>query len=567
MNGLRRRRPLAALLAVVLLWVLSGCSSIPLTGPVGAIPQPSVSDDDESSLIKAYGPGAGDDAASIVSGFLAAGADSSDDYSVARRFLTPELALSWNPTESSLIVDQMPTPTPVSGDTVWRTSSKVVRTIDANGVRADADTEQGRTLDFTLKRVGGEWRISSAADGIVVRVADFDRVFTPVTLYFYADAAASIAVPDPRWIARRKGLPTAVVAALMDGPSQYLRGVVTSAFPEGSTLSITSVPVENGTATVDLPAELASRLSDQDRRLMAQQLRLSLKDVSQVQDVQLSVDHTVIDLGTPEQQPPTPTIDPQVDATLVGLHEGKLVTSQNGTFTAVPGSANLPATLHAPALALSGSGIAVLNAARTRLLAVGEGGKVNELARGRDLVAPSFDARSWVWTASSASQGVIAARASGGKQTTLNPDWLSAVKVSSLRVSVDGTRLAIVGVENNTPVVFVSGIVRDGSGQPSGLTTPLRLKSSVRPTSVLWLSDSQLVVFRPSAADMLAVETLGLDGSTSGWTQKLRGVTALAIPAGSDQAVLGQTADGLYERKSGTWERLELALTDPSYRG
>ena len=104
MNALRRRRPLAALLAVVLLWVLAGCFSIPLTGPVGTIAQPTVADDEESSLIRAYGPGTGDDAASIVSGFLAAGADSNDDYEVARKFLTPDLALSWNPTAGSLIV-------------------------------------------------------------------------------------------------------------------------------------------------------------------------------------------------------------------------------------------------------------------------------------------------------------------------------------------------------------------------------------------------------------------------------------------------------------------------------
>ncbi len=570
MNVLRRRGPLTALLAVVLLWLLASCSAIPLAGPVGTLAQPTVVDDDESSPIKAYEPSIGDDAASIVSGFLAAGADSSDDYSVARKFLAPDLALSWNPTASSLIVDQIPTPTPISGDTSWRVSAKVLRTVDGNGVRADV--EQTRSLGFTLKRVSGEWRIVAAPDGIVVRQADFDKVFTPVTLYFYADAAATVAVPDPRWITRRKGLPTAVVAALMAGPSEYLRGVVTSAFPDGATLSITSVPVEDGTATVDLPSELAGRLSDQERRLMAQQLRLSLKNVSQVQKVQLSVDHTVLDLGTAEQQPPDP-IEPQVDSTLVGLHEGKLVTSQNGQFTAVPGSGDLPAKVDAPALAQSGNGVAVLNSAHTQLLAVGEGGKVTQLAKGSQLaggtklVAPSYDARSWVWTAQSGADELIAARASGGKTAVLSPDWLTGITVRSLRVSVDGTRLAIVGEENNASVVLVTGIVRDGAGQPSGLTSPLRLTSSVRPTSVLWASDARLVVYRPSAADMLAVETLGLDGSATAWTQKLRGVTHLAVPAGSDQAVLGQTADGLFERKSGTWEQVELGLTAPSYRG
>lgn len=566
MNALRRRRPLAALLAVVLLWVLAGCSSIPLTGPVGTIAQPTVADDEESSLIRAYGPGTGDDAASIVSGFLAAGADSNDDYEVARKFLTPDLALSWNPTAGSLIVDQLPTPTPVSGDTAWRTSVKVVRTIDEHGVRLDADSEQSRSLNFTLKRVNGEWRIAAAPDGIMVRQADFDKVFTPITLVFYADAAATVAVPDPRWIARRKGLPTAVVAALMAGPADYLRGVVTSAFPDGSALSITSVPVDDGTASVDLPAELAGRLSDQERRLMAQQLRLSLQNVGQVQRVQLTVDHNALDLGTEEQQPPDP-VEAQVDASLVGLHDGKLVTSESGQFTGVPGARDLPAKLDAPALALSGNGAAVLNAEHTQLLGVGEGGKVTRLVTGSHLVPPSFDARSWVWTARSGAGNLIAARSSGGKAAVLETEWLKGITVRSVRVSIDGTRLAIVGEENNAAVVLVTGIVRDGGGQPSGLTSPLRLKSSVRPTDVEWASDATLVVYRPSATDMLAVETLGLDGTSSGWTQKLRGVTHLAVPIGGEQPVLAQTADGLYERKSGTWEQLDLGLTSPSYRG
>jgi len=561
-------RVVAVALALLLLGTLGACSAIPLTGPVGTLQPRATPQDDEASPIDAIGPSDGDAPADIVSGFLAAGADSANDYAVARSYLTPTLAQDWDATTGTSVIDQGADVAAAVGETKLRATLHVVRRVDPQGERVDLDEPVTVRQSFGVQRVDGEWRISQAPDGIVVEESKFSQIFTPVTLYFYADTSWSTAVPDVRWFARRKGRPTTVVSALLAGPSSYLQGVVSSAFPSGAKLQRGSVPVDQGTATVDLPEAVVSGLSDQDRQRMVQQLTLSLRDVGTVSSVRLSMDGTDLDVGSQGSTLPEPALSSQVDETMVGVRDGVVVSGPADALAPVKGAKGLGASPRSPALAPSGDAVVALSADGSELRAASGGNTAVTLLRGTGLLAPSFDPRSWVWTGRSVQGAPLqAVRAGGGDTVSLDEPWLRGLTLTSVRASLDGTRLAITAREGQRELLLVTGIRRDEDGKPLGLTTPLRLRNAAGATRVLWAAGDTLVMYRVSVKDLLSIDEVGLDGRSTAWRQKLRGINQLAVATGADKPVYAQTADGLYTRTGTAWQRSDLDAAWLSYRG
>ncbi|MGO1311907.1 MAG: LpqB family beta-propeller domain-containing protein, partial [Brevibacterium aurantiacum] len=100
----RRRKSLQMLiLAIFATMALGACSSIPSSSPVGHIEAGS-GDPGASSARIPDGPEPGDSIGEIVRGFLAAGAGTGNNFSVAKSFLTEAEAQEWNPQESVSIL-------------------------------------------------------------------------------------------------------------------------------------------------------------------------------------------------------------------------------------------------------------------------------------------------------------------------------------------------------------------------------------------------------------------------------------------------------------------------------
>src|SRR5690625_290862 len=82
--------------------ILTGCQAIPFEGDVReglddfALGQQQV-------LYNPLGPMEGANQREILLGFLSAASSSTDDYSVAREFLAPDLASEWDPNRSVLV--------------------------------------------------------------------------------------------------------------------------------------------------------------------------------------------------------------------------------------------------------------------------------------------------------------------------------------------------------------------------------------------------------------------------------------------------------------------------------
>jgi len=564
-TGSARSRP-GALLAVLIaaLLAITGCSAIPMTGPVGTLPAQNVGGNEDAPNFNVVGPTGGESPEAIVRGFFKAGLDSSDNYAVARQFLTKDQAATWDATQGALVEDTDPKIAKSGNENHQRATLRITRSVSASGLRVDHPAGQSRTLDFSLTKVDGEWRISDAPDGIVVDSANFDLVFSPVTLYYYSDRDYSHLVPDVRWLAKRQGRTASVAEALLAGPAPYLRGAVFSAFPSDARLSRPSVPVDSKVATVDVPESVIAGADDSTRERMVQQLNQTLVDDDSITSVQLTADGTSVDVGDGAT---ADVPSASVDSTLVGISRGKLVRYADGSISAVPGASKLGADPSDPTAAPSQDAYAVLTDQGTRLVAVAPDGAVRELTSGTALLAPSYDSSSWVWTGEAGSEGPLQAhRAAGSSSAQFRVDWLRGMALRGLRVSTDGTRLAVVAQKDGASQLFIAGIKRDEDGRPTGLATPLKIALSAEATRVQWSGTDAVVAYAPGATTKVAPEEIDLSQHRTIWPLLL-GLTSLAVAPSSSQDSLAVNADGVYRRENYTWQRVDEPLRDVSYRG
>lgn len=567
-----RRTPrglsMCALLLAVVAMVISGCSSIPMTGPVGTLEARPLTADDEAPNFNVSGPTGGESPDGIVRGFFRGGLSATDNYAVAREYMTKELAAAWDATERTLVVDNDPKFGQVGGSEDHITANvRVTRILDANGVRQDRPKGESTDLEFTLKRVDGEWRLAKAPNGIVVESSSFEYAFSPVTLYFYSDAEFSTLVPDVRWMAKRQGRAAAVASALLEGPAPYLKKAVYSAFPEGSKLSRASVPVEKGVATVDVPESVLTDASDQTRQRMLLQLERTLADPVNLTSVQLTADQNAVDVGPRLSEARS---NPAPDGAMVGLKGDVVVRYEEGGVRPVEGGTKVGSQLAHPTMSPVQEAYAVLSGRHRELKLLTQDARVRTLYQGKDLVAPSYDSHSWVWTAQAVpGSPVLAVRAAGGAPVRLDGAWLGQGSVTGLRVSADGTRLALTVKRSDGDHLLIAGIQRDAKGKPVGLATPMELAISVPATSVAWRSDTELVVSALGPKNKVVAEQVGLDRRSSTWTMLLA-MTSLAVAPGSDRAVVAVVNDeAVLAREDTTWKQLAkgLGVKDLSYRG
>lgn len=89
-------------LVILALLSLTGCATIPTTGPVLVAGPNSVGSPTEAEFLPA-GPAEGATQREILDGFISAGSAPQNNFRIARSFLTDEAALVWNPAGDTLV--------------------------------------------------------------------------------------------------------------------------------------------------------------------------------------------------------------------------------------------------------------------------------------------------------------------------------------------------------------------------------------------------------------------------------------------------------------------------------
>ncbi|HWR86118.1 MAG TPA: GerMN domain-containing protein [Rhodoglobus sp.] len=514
----------AGALAIAAVLLLSGCVGIPTSGGVDAGPEFDEQAQPDVEVV-AEGPVAGSDQRRILADFMQAVRSSRGDFATAREFMTPGLAERWKPNAGVIVrTSANATQSSTAADT-WDYTVAATATVNAEGVYSEAATTTTQTLTFAFQQVGGEWRISEAADGIVLSEPSFDIVFTQQPLYFF-DSTHRFLVPDVRWFAARTTTPTRAVRELIAGPTEWLaQGVLQTAFPPATELGAEGVDVSGSTATVDLSAQaLAS--SEQDRDWMRQQLAATLGAT----DVTITIDGRTLAVPPPAGVPAL--VNPLVENGNLVLGDTGYGIDTGSGITPLPGISAVLADSGADALTLARDrSVAAFRGADGRVGAATATGDAIVLDDRPGLAAPALDPFGLIWSVPVDDAAALIVTDLDGNAQSVG-QLPAGADVASIDVSRDGTRLLVALSGGGGPALLVAGIVRQGDGRIA-LGPTLELPIGVTPAvDAAWVSDR-------------AVAALGSGGQVTAY--ELGGPrTQLGVVAGATAIVGGNGGtDGL----------------------
>ena len=582
---------------------LAACSGIPTSGPIhagDAIGVERDGADEPGTRVLPQSPRPGASQQQIIEGFLNASASFDNDHAVAREFLTSDASKTWNPSAGATIYDSsddsyenLPT---APDDEIFSTTQ--VATISVQG---EYDNASGPLVqDFKMRKVpdsngNGQWRIASPPTGLLLTQQDVDRAYRTYDIYF-PDPARSGLVPNQVLlpIGPAASTSTALMRALVAGPTQWLAPAVQTAIPTGTKLVVDSAPIVDGVVQVDLTAPAATANAREAQALSAQVV-WTLKALNQVTSVRITVDGVPL-AGVAALQPidslaqwgpdwPDPRQLPSVEATFAGKDRLlRLVNDKPQPVAGVLGNGSFG--LHDPAVSYDEieTRVAGLDAARHKLyltsLIGGDKPPAPVIANATRLTAPTWDRIGNVWTVDQqATRSVVWVVTPGAEPKTVQTEDLPSGRIMAMRISRDGARVALV-VQTAGPAAgevagqVYLGRVERGAGKLT-LSGFKPIKSAFSDiTDVAWSSADRLLLLGRTAPGAtlqpLLVDLMGTFGRALGpidpssvSTQSIVSITAAPL-----HEVLASTSpDGkIYRYLATGWEPLAEG-TDPAYPG
>lgn len=541
---------------------LAGCAAIPTDGEVNHYADPRNTASPSPAIDTPDGPTPGATPTEIIDGFLHAGVGATDDYSIARLFLTESLAESWRPDGQTLIYNSSVT-TAETGQDTFTVTVPTSTLVDGRGLATSYTEATENHLEFSLSQVEGEWRISAAPDGTVLSRTEFGEVFSPFTLYFY-DLTFTHAVPDVRWFVERPTVATSLIRVLLEGPAPYLEGGVITAIPRNTTLTRNSVTVENGMADVQLsggPSLQSASALDLER--LRTQLTQTLSNLASVTSTQLSINNQVINAQNLENYR-EPTINAEVAPYVVGVENSRLVMRDSlsaGDSQSLVFAQNgvVPAQ---PAMNYSRTSFSFTAADRSELW-LATLSEANVVLRGVGILHPGYDHQNWLWIGQEdGSVRVLAAGQPESEPRELKT-WLHGQTLLSLAVARDGARVALVTSTDGAPSAWVSAIRRAEDGSPLELLEPVQVGSGISPSGVEWVSDEDVILWNTTTAE---TEMVSLTGQSTRY-DNLPDIEHVVTGSGIDQVVATNRTGNLFIVAGNSWTRIESSLSALNYSG
>ena len=524
------RRASAFLLLAVLL--LAGCG-LPL--PTGVQTPGDVRPEDirdNGAQVLPPGPSSAYEPTDVVRQFLNAQRNGERRHAFAREFLAPEARDAWDDAAGALLYEEprQEIQQAVPGDVLGTVR---VRVVGAYTARVGGDgsyvARSGALSDtYTLRQdpVAG-WQLTEVPRGLRLTPDGFARTFASRSLYYLARGTGPEGhlAPDPAFLPTSEEPATTLVRRLLAGPSETLRGAVDTAVPAGAELrSVTSDAA--GLVTVDLGSALVG-MSLKDRERLSAQLVWTLRGAgSSFVDLRLLADGQPLDVpgvetGEPQPRDAWADYDPDGldDRSAAYYLDGRTVRTLDGQ--AVPAtttpSAEVPADL--AAVSPRTNQLAVLTnlggAWEVRAAPLSE-----QLPDEPQLVARGLGSPSW----GSGHRGLWLLQDDGTPQVLLLDNGAprpvpvdlpaDAGRLTALRISRDGTRVALVAGEQSASRVYVGTV--EQSGDDVRITKVRPLAGEVTEVAdVAWDTGTTLVVLgRLAEVEEPLPLLLSVDGST-----------------------------------------------------
>ena len=556
-----RSRSRIIAVATALAMLLGGCSSIPRSGAVQA-GQDAVTGENPAPVFLPFGPRADATMEEILNGFIDAATSPDNNYEIAREFLTPEFSDAWQSDSGVTVYDGSERDFVPVDDATMSFEVMPVAEVNASGEYHEEGASSSLPLRYSFTRVDDQWRISAAPNGTVLDQSTFKDVFSAQSLFFF-DPDYRYLVPDVRWFPRGASTPTKIVNGVLNGPSEWLAGAVTSAFPEGTALTADAVTVVARDAKVDLNSEALNADTITLQR-MRSQLENSLPSGLTVSITINQNSQDIDELGASE-----PQVNPRVDARALLLRGGEFgfLAATGKTITPLSGLSETIVALAPSAVALSPSQTAAAALTPAGVFGVRVGDDARLLDPRQNLIEPSIDGSGFVWSVPADRPSELFVYSAQGAATALPVPWGDASGIAALQVARDGTRvIALLSAAGETRLV-IAAVLRE-NGVPVGLGDAVQLAAGPGiPGDATWIDQDTVAYLstQPTGEDRIVAQEIG------GTSTQLESSTDVTTITGSnllrDLRALSAQGALLVQRGVGWQERIGEVILVATQQG
>ncbi len=596
--------------------VLAGCGSMPVSGDVKAVDasQPG----DSQVQVYAVAPREGAPPSEIVDGFLESMTSDDPAFATTRKYLSADARGTWRPGGGTTVLAQAPNRSgPLLHDeanraardkeTTYTLTGEKVAEIDAqSSYRPLAPADYSQTLHLVREKVAEgkeEWRIDVVPDGLVLGQSDFRRLYRSVNKYFFATGLTDgrpTLVADPVYVRNRTDpvtrmdTATQTVRTLLAGPTNWLRPVADSRFPEGTALrkGVTALaPDDQNVLKVPLNGK-ADKVGRSACRMMAAQVLYTLRDLTsaRVERVELEGGKGSLcaldaddasgfsaDNGSDGADSQYFINDKGQVERILGATDGtEPVTGPLGTGTVPMGSVGVARDEErAAAVSAQGQSLYVSSLEADGELVAPLVTSTAKKAADR-LSPPSWDGRGDLWVADRNPAGPRLLRLAGGtgEPQEVRVPGLDGARIEALRMSADGVRIALLLTKDGRTTLNIGRVERRGSSVvPKISVEDLRQAAPqlTDVTAISWSGRSRLVVVGKEEGGVQQVRYVQADGSTSG-SGALPGVNQVQSVAAADDELLPLMAetegDGIVKLSPGdNWQTVLKQGTSLVYPG
>ncbi|WP_109510319.1 LpqB family beta-propeller domain-containing protein [Nocardioides speluncae] len=520
MSGRSSKRGLiAGVVSVLLAGLLSGCMTLPESGPVEEVDVATTEQPDSGRVPPPPAPDSTFDG--IVRGFLDAMTAEPVSTTVAKEYLMRASRSRWHPDRAIITY----TDADVSGSDPVQVRLQGAEKLNSRGAWVEQLTEDESTLEFDMGWDGSQPRIEEAPNALVVPRRWFDDQFVRQQIYFF-DVAAQILVPEAVYVPRGAQLATSLVRSLVHGPPADGQLIARTYLPTVNSVSEVRVDVQpDGLAEIDLPGSGAPPSADQLRMMIAQ-LQWTLRQDPSILQLRVTMDGRLVsgpnDVDVDGSQPYDPAyVHSPTD--LYGISDGRLGRVVEEKWTPVRGAfGSADYQLGRAAVDLDGgqkAGVAGVTAdARTVYLAQIDDGEapVEQVIRGSEVLAPAWDVSGRLWLIDRSERGARVWHFKDGRLRPVYVPGISGKRVVDFLVSRDGTRIVAAVRRATGDALVVSRLEHNVDGSVSGATGARLMYAGTETVpfavqDLAWQSPTNVLVLRktPNAFTQLSIVPLG----------------------------------------------------------
>lgn len=547
----RRRTAFRLLAMLAALLVATGCASIPGSSRpqiiAESVPASAPADDDDLRYDELV-PRPGASPVEIVRDFLRAGGSYERSHARARAYLTPGQAKTWKDDQGAYILENEPYLN-VSGDgTLVQMSAQQRGRLDADGSYIPGPAPFPAL--FRMKKVDGNWRIDNPPPALLLEASTFEVAYRSFEIYFL-DYSRTRVVPDTRWIAAaRETLPSVLMTALQEGPSEWLAGGVRS--------DLDDITVQNNVEQAPDRVRVYLAGLEQAGTLSAgafAQIVWTLNQIG-VGGVELYTDGRLLRPKDAPQRGLQQLNDWRAfspDGPLVSfgyfVRDGAVWRTDNTRVAGPAGRDSFDAVSVGVSTDERALAVVVRGPDGRRVLRVGGPGAFRSTVSGASLTRPTWGAGSGeVWTVRNGDEVVLVPR-NGAAVRVEVPDIRSLGPIQALRLSRDGTRVALVAGPRGREQLWVGVVVRDSSGSVKIGPGPRLLDVGEVPVSdVSWVDSLTVVALVRSGEQGSRLYTVDVNGVAGERPVANTGLPAppTAVAAGNALPLLTVAAGSLW---------------------